>query len=272
MMIKRWGLLFMLTGVLLYCTAAGAETLIIPGTGACQNLLSKLVQEYSKITPGQEIQIPPSTGSGGGIRSVLNQEATLARVARPLKTRESQLSYLPFAKDAVVFIVGKKVGINSISTDQLHDIFTGKIENWGKLGGDNRKIRILIREEGDSSLSDIRKQIPSFNGIKFSGQAKILYHEAEMVKTADKYHYAIGWAYASSLNRSHGGRVVSINGRVATSENIISGSYPIAGEYAFVFRSGELTLPARKFIDFVFSDKGSELMKTQKVVPVPRKQ
>ncbi len=262
----------MLTGVLLYCTAAGAETLIIPGTGACQNLLSKLAQEYTKITPGQEIQILPSIGSGGGIRSVLNHKATLARVARPLKAKESQLSYLPFAKDAVVFIVGKKVSINSISTDQLHDIFTGKIENWGKLGGDDRKIRILIREEGDSSLSEIRKQIPSFNGIKFSRQAKVLYHEADLVKTVDKYHYTIGWAYASSLNKSHEGRVVSIDGRVATLENIINGSYPITGEYAFVFQPGELTLPARKFIDFVFSGKGSELMKAQKIVPVPRKQ
>jgi|GEM_PF-5245033 len=105
------------------------------------------------MTPGNDVQIPPSTGSGGGIKLVLSQKFILARIARP-----------------------------------------------------------LIRETGDSSFSTIRKQIPSFSKISFPPKAKIVYHETDMVRMLEKYHYSIGWISGSSMLNKMGITPVAVEG------------------------------------------------------------
>ncbi|MCX5891982.1 MAG: hypothetical protein NTW80_03255, partial [Deltaproteobacteria bacterium] len=60
----------LLLGWLLTWQAAGlaAETLVIPGTGSCEAILQELAGAFKARHPGQEVVIPPSIGSRGGLR------------------------------------------------------------------------------------------------------------------------------------------------------------------------------------------------------------
>ncbi len=246
-----------------------AETLTIPGTGACELLLKELSEAFTSQNPGSKIFIPPSTGSGGGIESALNDKALMGRVARPLKSDEKGLEYLVFAMDSVVFASGAKVGVDSLTADQLADIFEGRINSWDQVGGPDARIRVLIRQAGDSSFDTLDKHIPSFSALRFSTGAKTLYHDYEMVEMLIKYRYSIGWLPGAALLKTDKKiHAMSIDGVSPTPENMISGKYKATGEYALVFKNNRLDSLAKRFLDFIFSEKGRDVIMKAGVVPV----
>ena len=182
----------------------GAETLVIPGTGACEAVLKGLAAAFNNQNPGQEVMIPPSIGSGKAIDLAGTDRAMLARVARPLKEKETgfELKSLVFARDAVVFAVGDRVTIPGLTATQLSDIFSGKITDWQEVGGDRGLIRVIIREPGDGSLLVIQKHFPLFKNLIFDPNSKMVFRDHDMPELLEKYHNAIGWLTNSTITES----------------------------------------------------------------------
>ena len=126
-------------GILL-TVPASAQTLSIPGTGACELILAELAAAYNKGSMGSPVSVPPSTGSGGGIDAVLKDQASLARVARALKPEEKNqgLVQTVFARDTIAFVVGERVAVANLTADQLAAIFSRKdhqLEGGRQAGG-----------------------------------------------------------------------------------------------------------------------------------------
>lgn len=51
------------------------------------------------------------------------------------------LLYTPFAREAFVFIVNADNPVNSLTEQQVRDIFSGAITNWRAVGGDDQEIQ-----------------------------------------------------------------------------------------------------------------------------------
>jgi len=160
--------------------------------------------------------------------------------------------------------VGNKIDVKSLTIQQLQDIFSGKITNWREVGGKNNPIRVLVREEGDSSRSVIERTIESFKDIKLSEHSKMVYHDYEMVELFDKYPTAIGYLTNSSVNSNI--HPISIDGIAPTLENVSQGRYPLVCEYAFVYKVSRLNDQAGKFLDFVFSNQGKKILESNRVI------
>jgi phosphate transport system substrate-binding protein len=267
--------LFVIVGINLTAISVFAEQLIIPGTGASEVIMQELANAFHAENPEHEIVIPPSVGSGGGIKLVGTDKNILGRIARPIK--DDELSYglesLPFAKDMVLFVVGEKVGIKNLSAQQLAEVFSGKIENWQEVGGNDTRVRLLIREPGDSSLLIIRQKLSTFKNITFSERAKVLFHDYEMVKALNKYTTVIGWITNSSMREINSSRTaIAINNIAPTQENAYDGQYTLTGEYALVYKMNNLDGLARSFVDFIFSKKGSKILIDNGLIPVKQLQ
>jgi len=261
--------IFLFFGPLPVC----ADTLEIPGTGACEVLLQAVAAAFNKQHPGHQVTILPSIGTIGGMRRVINDEAVLVRVARPLiKEEKAQgLTYLPFARDMVIFTVGAKVPIRNITTAQLVDVYTGKIDTWQKLGGPPVPIRVLLRQPGDSSLRVVQKHLEAFLQIAFTPAAKVLYTDPDMLATLQKYTYSIGWVTFSSLKGAQPPiHPLSLDGIAPTPENAQSHQYKLIEEYALVFKEKQLNDLARRFLDFLFSQEGRAVMQHYGVIPVAK--
>ena len=256
-------------------STAFADQLVIPGTGANEVILQELAAAFNAENPEHEVIIPPSIGSGGGIRLVNTRKSILARVARKFKAEElhEDLQYLPFAKDMIVFAVGPEVGVKNLTSQQLADVFSGKVDNWQQVGGKDQRVRLLIREPEDSSLLVIREKLESFKDITFSDKAKVLFHDFEMVNALNKYSTVIGWLTNSSMKEvSSAVTVITINNSAPTQENVYDGTYVLTGEYALVYNKGKLNELARKFMNYVFSRKGSRILVDNGLVPVNQDQ
>ena len=259
---------------LLPLTGAKADILKIPGTGACEVLLRNVAKAFNARYPQNRVEVPPSIGTVGAMRLITSGQAVLVRVARPLTKEEKGqgLTYLPFARDMVIFGVGAKVPVREITTTQLVEVYSGKIKNWEKLGGPHAPIRLLLRQPGDSSLRIIQKHLEAFRTIVFDRSGKIPYTDPDMLALLQKYNYAIGWLTFSALK---GAKTpiypLALDGIAPTPENARSKKYKLLEEYALVFKEDRLDDLAKKFIDFLFSQEGKTVIESFGAVPLSRK-
>jgi phosphate transport system substrate-binding protein len=259
-------------GMLLTAPAL-AQSLSIPGTGACEVILSELATAYNKGNTGNSVSVPPSTGSGGGISAVLKDQASLARVARSLKAEEESQGLLRtvFARDTIAFVVGRQVNVTDLTTGQLVAIFSGKITDWREVGKQEGAIRVITREAGDSSLIVIQEHLAGFKNITFPPTAKVILYDQAAVEAVDKFRNSIGFITLSSVKWAKGGlRSIALDGIAPTRENILAGKYRLVEDYAFVFKKG-LTIEAKKFVDFVFSQEGRKVIERNGLIAADRK-
>lgn len=50
------------------------------------------------------------------------------------------LEMIPIGRDALVFIVNEQNPISGLTTEELQNIYTGKVSNWSELGGEDAEI------------------------------------------------------------------------------------------------------------------------------------
>ncbi|HPX70303.1 MAG TPA: substrate-binding domain-containing protein, partial [Bacillota bacterium] len=62
---------------------------------------------------------------------------------------------VPFANEGFVFFVNKNNPVDSLSVQQLHDIYAGKITNWKEVGGSDEPIIAYQRSEGSGSQTGL---------------------------------------------------------------------------------------------------------------------
>lgn len=267
--------LFFLIGifVLVGCFSQKENTdsvdLIIPGTGACQELLRDLAIAFNATEQEFKVVIPDTIGSGGGIKLVQNNEAVLARVARPLRDAETKsgLRYFPFARDAVVFAVGAKVETRKLSVDQLSSLFAGQKTFWTLENGHKQPIRVLKRQEGDSLIQLLRQQLPQFSKLQLSTDAKVAYRDSEMVELLDKYIYSIGFiSRASTHNQDRRFHILSIADFPLTNASLQSRSYPLVLDYAFVLKDNHSSEKIDLFMTFVRSSQGRSIIESSGMI------
>jgi len=97
-----------------------------------------------KYTPPPANETP---GSGAGIRMLLAGELDFSLSSRPLKDEEKEKGLIQkeVAIDGIAIAVNHKLNVQSLTLDQLRDIYTGRTTNWQELGGQNLKIRPYTR-------------------------------------------------------------------------------------------------------------------------------
>ena len=194
----------------------------------------------------------------------------LARTARPLRTSERRFHLTPlvFAKSPVVFAVHPSVtGIDNITSQQILDIYAGRVVNWRDLGGDNQRIFAVNRETGDSSLALLIKHFPQFSEID-NINAKTLYSTPDAVDALVKHRFTIGYVPLSAIKNTPL-KILKLNGVFPSADNVLNGKYPLVTPFSIVYRLTPNEL-AQAFIDFLFSDEGQLIISQFGAVPVSR--
>ncbi len=240
----------------------------IAGTGDSQELLRQVAHAFMDRYPGITVEIPDSTGSGGGIKAVLAGTCRMARVARPLKQDEKQqgLSYLLFARAPVVFAIHPSVqGVDNLTYEQIIGIYTGRIRTWGRLGGSpDRKIYVANREAGDSSRRVLEIFLPGFRNIS-SLAGETIYTTPETVAILRSTPFTIGYVPLSATAGT-ALRIPTLNGFAPTRESIESGTYPLAIPLALVWKQ-TLAKKEQLFIDFLLGPEGRRIIEEHGAFP-----
>jgi phosphate transport system substrate-binding protein len=244
------------------------QKIVVSGTGDSQELLRVMASRLTEKLGEGEIEVPDTIGSGGGIKAVAKGEIDLARVARALNKNEEQLGlkYHQFGTAPVVFVVHPDViGIDDITTGQIIAVYSGKTRDWSELGAMSGKIYPVTRESGDSCLTVINKSLEGFSDI-VKPVAKTVYTTPETVTKLAGYSGTIGFV-PMPVEVGTELRVLKVDGVYPSIENIRNGSYKLGIPLALVCKDEPRGL-SKRFVDFISSDKGKDIMMKMGMVPV----
>ncbi len=257
--------------LLSFSFAQQRKRLVICGTGDSQSILREIAGLFEKYYPDIDVVVPDSIGSSGGIRMTAAGKCDLGRVARNLKKKEQKyhLNYMLFAYSPVVFAanLGGRKTLN-LSTEEILDIFAGKIKTWKPYIGEDRPIYVANREIGDSSRRVLEKTFPGWKNIKhFAG--KTIFSTPELVSVLTNNRYTIGYGPLSML-QERGLTIISIDGFAPDIKNVQNGRYRHLTPFGIVWK-GRLDGYKKAFVDFLYSKRVRELLLKRGLIPVQRR-
>ena len=133
--------------------AAGAAYIENKGSDTMVNLALAWAEAYQKENPDTQISVTGG-GSGTGIAALINGTVSIANASRAIKAEEAdkaktngiQPVEFVVARDAIAVIVNPHNPVNQLTLTQISDIYSGKINNWSEVGGEDRPIVRLSRE------------------------------------------------------------------------------------------------------------------------------
>ncbi len=239
-----------------YTSPVLAEEITVVGSGSGARVIELLGAAFSKANPGVTVSAPPSIGSGGGIKAVGTDQATIGRIARALKPNEKEygISYLALVKLPIVVFVNKSVGIKDLSAQKICDIYSGKITNWKEVGGPDADIRVVRREEGDSSLEVLTNSLPGFKDIKITERSKTTLSDPETIELVQSKENTI--AFGTYVNA----KGVDVNVLTIDGKSPNDSSYPYVGTLALIFKEKNKAGVLGKFLDYVKSDSAKAII------------
>ena len=99
--------------------------------------------------------------------------------------------------------------------EQLLAIYAGRITNWQELGGPDQRIRVVRREDADSTLTVLRASMPGWHDLEITEKSKTATTTQEAVETVREVAGAIGFGpFSKPLEQ--GLTVLRIDGRYPT--------------------------------------------------------
>lgn len=260
---KSTWVIFTAAMCLLFSGQAMAEKLTIVGTGSGSSVLIAVGKAFSTIHSDVSVNVPKSIGSGGGIKAVGTDKNVIGRVARAIKDKEKHfgLTYLPYAKNPIIFFVNKSVNVSNLSPRQVCDIYSGKITNWKAVGGADKKIRVIRREDGDSSLGVLLKAFPGFADITLTAKSKTTYSDPDTCRLASVKPDTIAFGtYANA--RNYNLNILTIQNKAGTDAD-----YPYVGTLALIYKEKNKTGNVRKFLAFATSGQAHDAIKSAGAIP-----
>ena len=160
--------------VLGFSASANAGAVITDGSTSMEKVMGILIESFEGN--GIDVTYNP-TGSGAGITAALEGRADIGLSSRALKDQEQEkLQGIDVAYDGIVIVVNKANKLTDITTEQIKDVFTGKITNWKDLGGADVPVVLIGREAG----SGTRDGFESVTGTKDSCK-----YRQELTSTGD---------------------------------------------------------------------------------------
>ncbi len=246
------------------------EDLRIDGSTTVLPIAQKAAEVFMKKYPDIKVFVSGS-GSGTGIKALIDGTTHIATSSREAKEKEVvagkekgvTLTGHKIAFDGIVPIVHPSMKISDLTTQQLRDIYNGKITSWKELGGPDRPISVVSRDTSSGTYEVWEEKI--LKGDKVRADALLVASNGQAVQTVAKNKFAIGYIGVGYIDKSV--KVLSVDGKKATDASIRDGSWPVARPL-YMYTNRTPTGVIAKFIDFMLSKEGQKIVNEVKYVSI----
>lgn len=223
------------------------STTLLPIAEIAGEMFQEKWPEYRVLVSG--------LGSSAGIESISKGLSDIGTSSRDLKESEEDLGLYdtPVAIDAIVVVVNPQNPVDSLNTDEVQALFSGEIENWSEVGGDDYSIGLVNRDEASGTREAFSKI--AMEGKPFDRRAAVLPGTGQVRSVVAEARGAVGYISLGFVTDEV--KVVSINGIEPSTETVIDGTYPIQRTLHF-FTVGEPEGLAARYTAFVLSEEIQE--------------
>ncbi len=245
-----------------------AGRITVAGSTTVQPLAEKLATAFRAANPNVEIVIQGG-GSSVGVKSAAQGIVDIGATSREVKDSERtefpDLVVHRIAVDGVAIVVHPDVPVDSITTEQVRAVFAGDIASWKELGGPDRPITVVAREEGSGTRDFFQEHFMKDRDILARA---ILQPSNGALRTAvSTTPNAIGFLSFGYLDDSV--KALAVDGIQPTEANVYGGTYT-AWRYLNMLTRGEPAGLARAWLEFILSDAGQQIVTAQGYLAVKR--
>jgi phosphate transport system substrate-binding protein len=260
----KWFLIFvaLLAAVLIVSFGLGGRkegALEVIGSTSIEPFAEMLAQEYEKAHPERYVNVQGG-GSTAGIQAAINGIADIGMCSRALKAEETGFKDFVIARDGLAIVVHPSNPVGNLTRTEIQKIFAGDVVNWKQLGGDDRPIRIITREEGSGTREAFMKLV--MGKARVSRKALTQESNGAVKELVRNDPGGIGYM---SLGLAHELKLMPVDGVPPSTEAVVSGKYPLVRPFLFVTR-GEPSDRAKAFIDYVLSPPSQQLLEQEGLV------
>ena len=257
--------------------ASPTGKLVIRGSNTVgEELAPKLTAAFKKDNPAAEFDTE-FKGSGYGIGALAASKCDIAASSRPILKQELEIAQMRSitVNDAVIgaysvaVIVHNGSSVTNLTKQQVQDIFTGKIQNWKDVGGQDAPMKLHIRDTSSGTQLGFRELAMSNEPYPSAPNVpNMLPSYEEIVAAVAKDPNAIGYCGLTEVSMP-GIKGVSIGGIAPTVASVHKGDYPYARTLHLYTNKARESKDARAFIDFVLSATGQKILTDMGFVPKP---
>ena len=233
------------------------------GSTSMEKVIGALGESFQNDT-GISFSYNP-TGSGSGIKAVLEGRCDIGLSSRELKAEEIEagLKANVLAYDGIAIIVNPDNPVKDLSLETIAKIYKGEITNWSEVGGEDLEIVLIGREAGSGTRDGFESITDTEEECKYRQE---LTSTGDVITTVSNNPGAIGYASVASVKKSV--KAIKVDGVEATEANIKNGSYVVQRPFVLVTKSGKkLSESAQKFYDYITSKDANDIISAAGVVP-----
>jgi len=238
----------------------------VAGSTTVQPLAEKLAEAFMEKHPDVEITVQGG-GSSVGIKSAAGGIADIGAASRELKESEKQkysdLQVFVIAYDGIAIIVHPGVEVDGLTRKQLQGIFAGKITSWKEVGGADKPIIVVAREEGSGTRAAFEELV--MGGKQITGQAILQPSNGAVKKTVASTPYSIGFLSFGYLDEEV--KALAVDGVAPTKENAAQKRYPLVRPLNLLTKGTPSGL-VKEWLDFILGPEGQKIVQSEGYIPV----
>ncbi|WP_231688003.1 PstS family phosphate ABC transporter substrate-binding protein [Bacillus sp. FJAT-18017] len=227
----------------------------------------------------RQVEIVSFTNTIYAFERLVNGEVDVFFGAQPSQAQkelaersDKELVMTPIGKEAFVFFVNSKNPVNNLTTDQIKGIYSGKITNWSKAGGNDDKIIAFQRPEDSGSqtiMQVVMGDTPLMNPLKeeIMGMGDLI----EEVANYRNYKNSLGYSFrffATGMNPNKEIKLISVDGIEPSEENIRSGKYPFVVNLYAVTLKDNPNKNLKPFLEWMEGPQGQYIVGEIGYVPL----
>jgi len=266
-------------------SAEGEKIIQNSGSDTMVNVAQAWAEVYAQVEPDVSVEVSGG-GSGTGIAALINGTVDLANCSRKMEPDEIERAVQNTGKQPKEYVVGydalavyvhKDNPLDKITIDQLGRIYgeDGDIDKWSQLGIQHSNCPsdeiIRVSRQSNSGTYHYFREALLGTTKDFKLGSRDLHGSKDVVELIGRTPCALGYSgmgYAT-------GEVKLV--RVAKTEadpyyapnveNALSGNYPIARPL-YVYSLGEPNEFTKKYLDWIFSEAGQNIVRESGYVPL----
>ena len=252
------------------------------GSDTIVNLALAWAEKYQSEHPEVSISVTGG-GSGTGIAALLNKTVDIANASRQMQAEEIKQAKangfdpveFVIARDAIAVIVNPTNPVGQLTMQQISDIYSGKINNWSKVGGENRPIVRLSREVNSGTHVYFRDTVVRLgdknNKTLFATDTLLLPSSEGIISEIRQNPNAIGYdglGYVpSDLKTVAVARDANSPYVLPSIATVNDKSYPVARDL-YMYTAGQPTGAVKAYLDWIVSPEAQTIVANLGFVPI----
>ena len=229
-----------------------AQTIENKGSDTLVNLALAWAETYTGERPDVRISVTGG-GSGTGIAAMINGTVDIANASRAMKPEEIAAAEengitpveFPVALDAIAMVVHPSNPVDTLTLQQISNMYTRKITNWSEVGGEDRPIVLLSRESNSGTYVYFLENVVRM-GEK---ESELLFSpDTLLMPSSDGLGYVTDDQKVIAVARTSDGPYV-----LPSVETVNDNSYPVS-RALYMYTAGEPAGQIKEYLDWILGE------------------